>query len=312
MIEKRATSEGGKVETGALKSGSLLFMDPPDHLRLRGLVARAFTPRRMEGLRATTEAIARELLDMVLACAAAGPVDLIEAFAYPLPIKVICSLLGVPESDQEAFTGWSRAVARLADPTILRSAEIDAVLSALVAVEADGDRITPQETACDAAADRGPRNHGEPDRQRHAGAAARARSTRPRAPSARAGARRRRRAAALRFTVPGHAARGERGSRTVRRQVKAGGELMLILGAANRDPAVFEEPARLDVTRDARRHVAFGGGMYHCVGAALARLEGVTAFLELLARCPGMKLAAQPVRRPNFTLRGLESLQVSL
>ncbi len=102
--ETRATTEIGRDEPGALKSRSLVFMDPPDHTRLRGLVARAFTPRRIEGLRTATEAIAAGLLVEVAARSAAGPVELIEAFAYPLPVRVICSLLGVPASDQATFT----------------------------------------------------------------------------------------------------------------------------------------------------------------------------------------------------------------
>jgi pimeloyl-[acyl-carrier protein] synthase len=341
LIENRTTGESGKGETGALRAGSLLFMDPPDHMRLRGLVARAFTPRRMEGLRATTEAIARELLDTVLARATAGPVDLIETFAYPLPIKVISALLGVPESDQEAFTGWSRAVARLADPPILRSREVDAaidsaerelaaylgglleqrrrtpgddLLSALVAVEADGDRITPKETVELAmllliAGHETTVNligNGTLALLRAPNQLARLRRAPELVPAAID--------ELLRYDSPFQVTQrvASEDLELCGRAVKAGGELMLILGAANRDPTVFDEPDRLDVTRDARRHVAFGGGMYHCVGAALARLEGVTAFTELLARCPTLKLAAPPVRRPSFTLRGLESLVVAL
>jgi cytochrome P450 len=87
---------------------------------------------------------------------------------------------------------------------------------------------------------------------------------------------------------------------------------MLILGAANRDPAAFAEPHRLDVSRDARKHVAFGGGIHHCLGAALARMEGVIAFKALLDALPTMELAAPPTRRPTFTLRGLEMLLISL
>jgi cytochrome P450 len=87
---------------------------------------------------------------------------------------------------------------------------------------------------------------------------------------------------------------------------------MLILGAANRDPAVFAEPQRLDITRDARRHVAFGGGVHHCLGIALARLEGVIAFNTLLERCPEMQLDGAPERRQTYTLRGLQTLPVSL
>lgn len=94
--------------------------------------------------------------------------------------------------------------------------------------------------------------------------------------------------------------------------VKAGDEILLILGAANRDPAAFADPHRLDVARDARRHVAFGGGIHHCLGAALARMEGQIAFQALLDHFPRIELGGTPVRRPTFTLRGLESLPVTL
>jgi cytochrome P450 len=94
--------------------------------------------------------------------------------------------------------------------------------------------------------------------------------------------------------------------------VKAGDEILLILGAANRDPAVFADPHKLDVTRDARRHVAFGGGVHHCLGFALARMEGQIAFQALLDNFPRIELAGTPVRRPTFTLRGLEALPVAL
>lgn len=89
--------------------------------------------------------------------------------------------------------------------------------------------------------------------------------------------------------------------------VRAGDEILLILGAANRDPADFAEPHRLEVTRDARRHGAFGG-IHHCLGAALARMEGQIAFQALLDHFPRIELDRTPVRRPTFTLRGLESL----
>ena len=95
-------------------------------------------------------------------------------------------------------------------------------------------------------------------------------------------------------------------------KVRKGDELLLILGAANRDPAAFADPHRLDVTRDARKHVAFGGGIHHCLGAVLARMEGHVAFKALLEAFPSMELATAPTRRPTFTLRGLETLPVAL
>ncbi|HTR84543.1 MAG TPA: cytochrome P450, partial [Reyranella sp.] len=94
--------------------------------------------------------------------------------------------------------------------------------------------------------------------------------------------------------------------------VKEGDEILLVLGAANRDPAAFADPHRLDVTRDARKHVAFGGGIHHCLGAALARMEGQIALQALLGRFGHIDLAGTPVHRPTFTLRGLESLPVAL
>jgi len=95
-------------------------------------------------------------------------------------------------------------------------------------------------------------------------------------------------------------------------RVRAGDEIALVLGAANRDASVFAEPNVLDVTRDARRHVAFGGGIHHCLGAALARQQGHVALSALLTRFSRLELAGSPTRRPTFTLRGLESLPVVL
>src|SRR5258708_5424291 len=119
-----ATEAGNALDPN--RTRSLLFMDPPDHTRLRNLVARAFTPRRIEGLRAATEAITAELLDAMPADGT--PVDLIQAFAYPLPVRVICRLLGIPEADEAVFTGWSHGIARSLDPSVLRSPAIDATI----------------------------------------------------------------------------------------------------------------------------------------------------------------------------------------
>jgi cytochrome P450 len=337
--ESHATTEIGKTGAGAVKTQSLLFMDPPDHTRLRNLVARAFTPRRIEGLRAATEAITAELLDAMVADRA--PVDLIQAFAYPLPVRVICSLLGIPAADEAVFTGWSRGIARSLDPTILRSAEIDAaieqarrelraylgdllefrrktpgddLLSGLAAVEADGDRISSGEVLSLAVLLL-VAGHETTVNLIGNGVLALLR-----APDQLAVLRRSPDLVGpavdelLRFDGPVQITQriATEDMEVVGCKVRGGDEILLVLGAANRDPAVFAEPHRLDVTRDARRHVGFGGGIHHCLGAVLARMETQIALANLLDRFGRIELAGAPVRRPTFTLRGLESLPGAL
>jgi pimeloyl-[acyl-carrier protein] synthase len=337
--ESRATTEAGCPDAGRL-AGSLLFMDPPDHTRLRRLVACAFTPKRVADLRRTSEAITAELLDETAAAGASGDVvDLIRSLAYPLPVRTICSLLGVPETDEATFTRWSRGLARSLDPSVLRSAEVDAaiadaesglaayledllavrrtrpaddLLSALLDVEADGDRISPDEVV-DLALLLLVAGHETTVNLIGNGVLALLRAPDQlnllrRAPDLVAGAV----DELLRFDSPVQLTQrvATEDLDLVGSPVRAGDEIMLVLGAANRDPLVFAEPNRLDVTRDARRHVAFGGGIHHCLGAALAQLEGEVALSALLARFPQLELAGEPLRRPTFTLRGLESLPV--
>jgi cytochrome P450 len=318
---------------------SLLEMDPPDHTRLRGLVARAFTPRRLEDLRTVTQAIAAELLDGM--AKPSGTVDLIAAFAYPLPVRVICALLGVPPADEALFTEWSRGIARSVDPPVLRTPEIEAtilaaqqglhgyiasllaerrrtpgddLLSALAAVDVDGDSITAgeivslaqlllfagHETTVNLIGNGVLALLQAPDQL----------ATLRRSPELIGAAV----DELLRFDSPVQFT-----LRVVMENmdvlgcpVKAGDEIIVILAAANRDAAVFANPHQLDVTRDARRHVAFGGGIHHCLGAALARMEGQIAFDALLSRFARIELAAPPTRLPTFTLRGLGSLPVAL
>jgi cytochrome P450 len=337
--ESHAATEADRTEEDPNRTRSLLFMDPPEHTRLRGLVARAFTPRRVEELREATRAIAIELVDAM--APQSGVVDLITAFAYPLPVRVICALLGVPSEDEAIFTAWSRGIARSVDPTILRSPEVEAaivearrglqaylgdllaarrrrpgndLMSALAAVEADGDRISPRqivalaqlllvaghETTVNLIGNGTLALLRAPDQLallRHSPGLA--------GPAV---------DELLRFDSPVQITQRVvvEDMEVVGCPVKAGDEIMLVLGAANRDPAVFADPHRLDVARDARRHVAFGGGIHHCLGAALARMEGEIAFCALLDRFGRIELAGTPVRRPTFTLRGLASLPVAL
>jgi cytochrome P450 len=339
--ETRATSEAGRPKAGRLKAESLLFMDPPDHTRLRSLVARAFTPKRIADLRPTAEAITADLLDETAAAGASGDaVDLIRSLAYPLPVRIICSLLGVPAADEATFTGWSRALARSLDPSVLRSADVDAaiagaerdlaayleallafrrrtpgddLLSALLAVEADGDRITAEEVV-DLALLLLLAGHETTVNLIGNGVLALLHAPDQldllrRTPDLVPGAV----DELLRFDSPVQMTQrvAPEDVDLAGCRVRAGDEILLVLGAANRDPVVFADPHRLDVTRDARRHVAFGGGIHHCLGASLARVEGQVALSALLARFRHLELAGPPVRRPTFTLRGLESLPVS-
>lgn len=335
---RHAATKAGR-EPDPSRARSLLFMDPPDHTRLRGLVARAFTPRRIEELRTATEGITNELIEAI--AGQRGTVDLIEAFAYPLPVRVICTLLGVPAGDEAIFTDWSRGIARSVDPSILRSPEVEAaivaarqgiqtyigallaerrrrpgddLLSALAAVDVDGDSITAREIVALA------QLLLVAGHETTVNLIGNGTLALLRAPDQLAVLRRRPELIGpavdelLRFDGPvqinqrvamedldlfGH-------------KVRKGDEILLILGAANRDPAAFPDPHRLDVARDARKHVAFGGGIHHCLGAALARMEGDIAFKALIEAFPTMELAAPPTRRPTFTLRGLETLPVAL
>jgi cytochrome P450 len=332
-----ATEAGNALDPN--RTRSLLFMDPPDHTRLRNLVARAFTPRRIEGLRATTEAITAELLDALPADGT--PVDLILAFAYPLPVRVICRLLGIPEADEAVFTGWSHGIARSLDPSVLRSPAIDAtidqarselraylgallefrrkspgddLLSGLAAVDADGDRISSGEVLSLAVL---LLVAGHETTVNLIGNGMLALLRAPdqlallrRSPELVGGAV----DELLRFDGPVQITQriATEDMEVVGCQVRRGDEILLVLGAANRDAAVFAEPDRLDVTRDARRHVGFGGGIHHCLGAVLARMEAQIAVAALLERFGRIELAGAPVRRPTFTLRGLESLPIAL
>jgi cytochrome P450 len=339
--ETRATSEAGRPKAGRLKAESLLFMDPPDHTRLRSMVARAFTPKRIADLRPTAEAITADLLDETAAAGASGDaVDLIHSLAYPLPVRIICSLLGVPAADEATFTGWSRALTRSLDPSVLRSADVDVaiagaerdlaayleallafrrrtpgddLLSALLAVEADGDRITAEEVV-DLALLLLLAGHETTVNLIGNGVLALLHAPDQldllrRTPDLVPGAV----DELLRFDSPVQMTQrvAPEDVDLAGCRVRAGDEILLVLGAANRDPVVFADPHRLDVTRDARRHVAFGGGIHHCLGASLARVEGQVALSALLARFRHLELAGPPVRRPTFTLRGLESLPVS-
>jgi cytochrome P450 len=324
--------------TGYL-SMHLLNADPPDHTRLRKLVARAFTARRVAGLRPRVETITAELLDAMQARAAGGAdvVDLIEAFAFPLPVTVICELLGVPAGDRDQFRQWSNAiVASDGNPgdfyaagtamfhyftelvAAKRATPADDLISALTEARDSDDALDEREliamlflllvagheTTTNLIAS------GTLALLTNPGELARLRAD----PSLLPGAVEE----LLRYANPlNHAT-----DRFTLEPVEIGGVtiparqwVLCVTSAANRDPDRFPEPDRLDIGRDAGGHVAFGHGIHYCIGAPLARLEGEIAFSALLSRFPALALAADPQTlrwRPSSLIHGLEALPVRL
>ena len=319
----------------------LLFLDPPDHTRLRGLVSKAFTPKVVERLRNRTQELVDGLLDTV---AARGDeqMDVITDLAYPLPVVIICELLGVPAADHVTFQRWSRELAGSIDPQPLRTPEQEArihtaaeafaeyfadliarrrqhprddLLSALIVAEEAGDRLSEPELLATAmflliAGHETTVNlvgNGTLALLRHRDQLDRLRDD----PFLDRNAIEE----LLRFDSPVMITQ-----RITLEEYEIGGvtiparqQIIPLLGAANRDPEAFPDPDRLDLGRDAAaRHLAFGGGHHFCLGAALARLEGQVAIGTLVRRFPELELAGEPVRRETFTLRGLEHLPVRI
>jgi pimeloyl-[acyl-carrier protein] synthase len=319
----------------------MLFKDPPDHTRLRGLVSKAFTPKMVELLRVRVQAIVDERLDEVEA-RGDGRMDVVTDLAYPLPVVIICQLLGVPPEDHATFSAWSSELAASIDPDPLlfpdqrariqeagnafleyftdlierrRRSLRDDLLSALIEAEEGGDRLTEEELLGTAlflliAGHETTVNligNGTLALLQHRDQLERLRDD----PSL----DRRTVEELLRFDSPVQLTQRitldeyRLGDVTIPK----GQNLVPLLGAANRDPDEFDDPDRLDLGREnANRHVAFGGGHHFCLGAALARLEGAAAIGTLVRRFPAIELAGEPVRRTTFTLRGLEHLPVSI
>ena len=311
---------------------TMVLLDPPDHRRLRALVNKAFTPRSVEALEPRIRSTMAGLLDGI---DDPGGFDLIEAVAKPLPVIVIAEMLGVPHEDRARFAVWSAQRARLLEPTVshreraaaqVASAEFDAffrgiiderrtapaddILSALVQAEDEGERLSERETLnmlrlLLIAGNETTTNligNGMLALLRNPDQLRRLREDPGLIPSAME--------ELLRFDSPVQAtfrrvlADCEVNGFTVRKR----DNLALLIGSANRDPDVFEEPDRLDVGRGDTTHLSFGRGIHHCLGAPLARLEGRIAFEMLLERFPRIELpGTHPRFRKSIVLRGLES-----
>jgi cytochrome P450 len=329
----------GEDTTSASRARSMLFRDPPDHTRLRGLVSQAFTPRVIERMRRHIQDIVDRLLDRVQPTNA---MDVIEDLAYPLPVTVICEMLGVPTEAHAGIRQWSADLARSLDaigmPTddevvkrgrtarraILdyfrgliperRQSPRDDLLSLLIAAEDQGDKLTEGELliTCNLLFVAGHETtvnligNGLLALLNHPAELAKLRAD----PTLLAGAVEE----LLRYDSP-----VQRTGRITNtdveldgRKIPKGSFVVTAIGAANRDPAHFPDPDRLDITRRDNRHVAFGFGIHFCLGAPLARLEGQIAIGTLLRRMPGLRLATSTLEwRESSTLRGLKRLPVT-
>lgn len=318
---------------------SLLENEPPVHTRLRRLIAGAFSRGHVERLRPRVVAMAEALADDVAAAAGRGPVDLIAAYAEPLPVQVIAELLGVPAPERHRLRPWSNAIVKMyeyavsdaqRDAAEQASAEFVAMLRSLVEVrrttpgddlissllaetDSDGARLSVDElvTTCTLLLNAGheatvnvvgngvaallahPDQLAALDPCDDAGIAVAVEEL-------------------IRFDSPLQLfertalADVEVGDVTVRR----GQKIAALLGAANRDPAVFAEPDSLDIKRSVNPHLGFGAGIHFCVGAPLARIELQASLRTLRQRFPGLTSAGDPPPRSEFVIRGRRSLPV--
>ena len=317
-------------------SGGLIHSDPPDHTRVRMLVNKAFTPGAVASLRSRIQEIVNELLGAVEKCEG---MDVIRDFAYPLPTVVICDILGLPPGDREQFKRWSDGIIELTavSPLTVEAADrarqslLDLrdyfarlvadrrknprsdMLSLLAAAEEQGDRLSLAELLSTSVtllvAGHETTTHlignGVFALLHHPDQFQKLKDD----PSLMTSAieeflrydsplQRQLRKAAGRIEIGG-------------KQIREGDLVSVMLGAANRDPAEFSEPDRLDITRAKNRHVSFGMGIHFCLGAPLARIEGPVALSTLLSRFPRMRLDGDSFEwQRDIAFRGLRALPI--
>jgi cytochrome P450 PksS len=315
----------------------MTHLDGADHQRLRALVQQAFTPRMIERMRARAEQVSNQLLD---AAQPRGRMELIRAYAMPLPATIIAEILGVPVADRHAFQRWTKALISASESPLFalrallpimsflryirrlvrerRSAPADDLVTALVRAEAAGDRLSEDEliamiflllvagyeTTVNLI------GNGTLALLQHPDQLAKLRSE----PALIASAVEE----LLRYANPV----GTTTDRYAREELSIAGAtiprgalVVLVLASANRDERQFANPDMLDITRAPNKHLSFGWGAHYCVGAPLARLEGQIAIATLLRRCPDLRLDATPALlrwRPGLEMNGLEALPVGI
>ncbi len=323
-----------------LHSDSILESEPPKHTRLRALVAKAFTRGQIERMRPVALRLTDELLDAAAGKQAAyGSFDLIADYAEPLPVAIIAELLGVPADQRDNLRSWSQHIVRMYDyrrtPEDEASAQLaadefaqfmqqvveerrahpgDDLLSALAEVEAAGERLNERELVATAVlllnagheASVNGFGNGFMQLFRHPDALAQLTAD----PYGLAGTAIEE---MLRYDSP-----LQLFERTAKEDLEIGGvriakgaKIAALLGAANRDPQVFEDPDRFDITRDPNNHIAFGAGIHFCLGAPLARLELSITVPRLLERLPRLHLVQEPEQRQTFVLRGFHRVLVA-
>ena len=343
FVERSVRRYGAKImEEPIFRSMShwMLQQDPPDHSRLRGLVVKAFTARRVEDMRPRIQRIVDQTLDRIIP---QGHMDLIEDFAFRLPVTIICDMLGIPEEHREVFYSSSRDGGRILDPVPLKPEEIakgnaaftmsqmyfqqlfelrrkqpgDDLTTQLVQAEEEGSKLTNEELTANIILLFGAGHettvnligngllalHRNPDQLALL-------KSRPELITN-----------AIEEFLRYDSSVQMTGRVTLEdiddlgtRKIARGESVLCLLGSANRDPAVYpDHPDRLDITRPNVRPLSFGGGIHFCLGAQLARIEAEIAISTLLRRLPGLRLddADNPEWRPTFVLRGLKRLPAS-
>jgi cytochrome P450 len=318
-----------------------LFLDPPDHTRLRKLVSKAFVPKVVNELQPEIAELVDGLLDGV---AERGRFDVISDLAYPLPVAVICRLLGVPLEDEPAFGRASAMLAQALDPFFAitgepadgmqeriragqwlreylhdlirrrRSHPGDDLMSRLIAVEESGDQLAEDEivSTCSLLLIAGHETtvnliaNAILAMLRHPAQWTALGADAERAPAVIE--------ETLRYDPPVQlVARIAADDMTIgETRVVRGDSVMLLLAAAHHDAEEFERPETFNPDRNGLRHLAFGRGLHYCLGAPLARLEAAVALSAVTARFPAARLDGEPAYKPNVTLRGMSSLAVAV
>ncbi|CAB4610431.1 MAG: cytochrome P450 [Actinobacteria bacterium] len=322
-----------------LHSDSLLDSEPPKHTRLRSLLVKAFNKNKIDSLRPDVVRLTESLLQGIQEkIERDGEFDVIADFAEPLPVKVIAALLGFPDEDEHLLRPWSQAIVKMyeLDPSEQTQAEAQRasqefadyvrglmearkvspgtdLISDLAAVEEDGQKLNAQELIATCVLLLNAGHEASVNGFGNGLVAAMQRADqlqilreRPFEVAATAVDE------FLRFDAPLHLF-----ERTATADVEIGGVLVRegqkiasLLGSANRDETVFTNATEMDITRDPNPHIGFGAGIHFCIGAPLARMELTTSLPALFERYPTLELAAEPVRRPGFVLRGYESVRL--